>query len=397
MILVRTDRSTFYAGFTIDAKALSIIGDGSRPTVRGPNVIRNTSPGQDVLIQGIHANHRLEVTNNQGHVLVEDCRFLGRGDLPAVDVVYSRSAVFSRCHISGIITRLLGQSPGNVAPGLQIANSVVTLYDSTVLGGSGAPGDAVTPPGPGREGVRMGPSGVLMASGTTIQGGNGGEGLYVRPPFPVGPVICEPVATGGRGGDGLVLAGPNALVFQLDSPIGPGVGGPGGCIYYGTFSLQCQSRCPSGPPGLNAIVGTGGTITQRLGDARSYTADSPAFDQSDVAFGFAGRPGDTGVLYAAFEQNHVPLPQWSGALAPKLGPGGFVPFVGRIDPTGMLDTVLPMAGSLIPPGRGSILYTQGLFVGRQGGIFSGPTGAIAILDQTHDPRDGCGTGDGTPK
>jgi hypothetical protein len=123
------------------------------------------------------------------------------------------------------------------------------------------------------------------------------------------------------------------------------------------------------------------------GDARSVSSTSPVLENQSVSFAFDGQQGDLAVLFDSFEQAHIFWPALNGVLGPALP--GFAPFLGNIPESKRLTASGPMTAAPVQPGEAEVLDAQGLFLDTAQRIFLGSPFAWVILDENHDPKDGC--------
>jgi hypothetical protein len=332
VILVRPGS---YPGFVISQKALAIVGDGrGLVMITSPTTVTYLRTTQSVLLQGMLFNADLSLSGNQGPILVEDCTTT---TLSTLTVAGCDNAVLTRIATSALKvtqSRMTGYELG-VGAGLKTESSTVLLVGSTVVG---APG----------------PNGFTN-------------------PFPL------PCTNGGPGFPGIESS---SSVFLLSTTVSGGPGGAGGTSYYG----PCRPG-PAGPP----FSGSTPTILSSTAPVRTYSSQSPVLEGTSPFVTFRGEANDTAVLAFSFSQEQRMLTPFGGTLVPQL-PGGSQE-LGSLPAAGLSGNVFIPTG-LVAPGTAAVLFGQGLFLDvpptvTQQVIYIGSTHAWVILDQTHDPRDGC--------
>src|SRR5262249_37559761 len=139
----------YYPGFTVDAKAISIIADsGATVTVGGPSTVKNLPVDKTFVLKGISIPNAfgasaLTLSNNAGHVRVEALvaaasPYVFGGGWFAVNVSNCADASFVGCTLTG----RAGEDGGlgyvhDGEPALNSASSTITLYDCSLIGGTG--------------------------------------------------------------------------------------------------------------------------------------------------------------------------------------------------------------------------------------------------------------------
>ncbi|MEM7202726.1 MAG: hypothetical protein AAF628_20835 [Planctomycetota bacterium] len=365
VILVRPTTSED-PGFTIDGKSLAIVGD-ERGAVRVKFAsIRDLAAQQSALLLGLSAG-QLRVTDNRGAVWIEDCSFAAFGG--AAVMKQSTDVLMSRCSITGGGWSVPGSSPGEV--GLSVSTSRVTMVDCTVTGGIGSSGyrpfGFPTPGQPGGDGIHVA-NGQLILNGTSVTGGLGGWG------YPQIFTYCTP---GGAGGDA-IRHDPLSTIYLVDADVTPGSGGPGGPGALGP-------SCPSGRPGI-AFRGTG-AVHFLPGQARSLTSRRVILEREAVPLDFAGIAGDVAWLLFSFEQEPTFWLPLGGTVGPRL-PGEQL-LVGTLPPSGSLSTSAWIPPGVVEPHHAQLVFAQGVHVDHIGQPWLGAPIAWVILDEGHDPDDGC--------
>jgi hypothetical protein len=348
---------SYPAGFTVDAKSLTITAAAGVAVQSGGFVVRNLGPSQAVAIRrvsstGISPTSGAVLQNNQGPVWLEELALgftFSLSFLPPVvglDVSGCANVVIARCTVSSN-GPMSGAVDGN--PGLRATDSSVHLFESKVRGADlsdGFSADGSSLGGPGAELVGV----LLVASGSMFLGGVGHQGG-----------TCS---AGGPGGYGLI-AGPESTVWLLDTQL---QGGPGGC----GLDLFCGCG-PTGPPSLEA----GGSIDLLSGYGRDYTLSSPVDGGQTFQLNFSGVSGDLVFSLVSLAQAPTFQPALSGTLVLPIPP--LIVAHGQVDPiTGILPSVaIPAPG--LPPGIGLTVYAQGAAVTAVGSAVVCAPSVLSIL------------------
>ncbi|MCB9897440.1 MAG: hypothetical protein H6825_05510 [Planctomycetes bacterium] len=206
---------------TIDARSLTLVGDGPFVQIAGQITVTHLAPQQAFVLRDVTFQYpgSLELSDNDGPVLVDQCTIRadlqgGSGDFGAIHAVDSRVVVRDSL-ISGSAQYLAQSAPPTV--GIHATNSTLLISGSTVLGGDGIDtyGDDV----PAAAGMRLEGSHALVDA-SLVKGGTavvepGGPGLVLA--SDAGIVLRESAAQGGDGspaGDASVLA-PGAAFVML--------------------------------------------------------------------------------------------------------------------------------------------------------------------------------------
>jgi hypothetical protein len=364
LLLLTGDAS--FGSAIIDGKSLSIVGlPGGSFEYTGGITVRNLAAGQVVFLAGLDvfnsAGVGLTLSNNQGHVRVQDCEIYGgKGGssgnyttYAGVSVVGCPRVVLADCEMGGgYWTYLSGAPPVQGGTGLDSTNSSIALFDCIVTGGTGS--HETYPGGKGGSGLKINGWGAFL-SGTTVRGGAGGEPDYIG---------C---ASGGPGGDALTVIG--AQVQMLDSPLVPGPGGHGLCG-------------PDGPPG-NAFTNSGGVLTTLPGEARMLQGVSVASDASPLTVTLSGAPGDKVWLFRSYEPSHLFLP---GLGTWTVHRPAFVPLVplGVVPPSGTLTANVGMPALDAGDVQG-LAFCQAFVLNASGkGFVSSPL-QVAVIDAAGAP------------
>lgn len=277
-----------YTAFTIDGKALTLVADAGASALVFPDpsqydcTVRNVAAGSQVTIRGLDLDRAatmngpsLVIEDCAGVVWIEDFEVVPFLALPfgatttqarTVEVRGSERVVLSDFAVAGMpgVPQGFGFEFGSTP--LDIESSTVHLYDGAIV----AAGTLV-------EGS-FGPVGVdvanslLVMRGTTVIGGSGGmEGVFGSP----GP---------GTGGPGVQATG-LSTVYSIGSVV---LGGPGGSGVFGEPGL-----------GSDGEPFVGQTIIEHAASNIGLTSSptSPAGDLTTLTV--TAEPGSVAVLAAA--------------------------------------------------------------------------------------------------
>lgn len=190
-------RGGSYAGYTIDAKALTVVGDtGARHFLQQASVVvavKNTRPGQSVVIRGFTGDATISVESCQGPVTLQSLSLSTysqvRGSCDAVD---SRAVTVVDCQFSHFgFGTVFGARGSNVyAYGSRFQSTSQGIIGASggsaggVVGGTLIAEGCAFIPGEGGPGWAKG---VACA----IPPGNGGNGLYIDPTANVELYSCR--------------------------------------------------------------------------------------------------------------------------------------------------------------------------------------------------------------
>ncbi len=376
-------RAGSYAGVFVANKSVTIIGEAGADIRPGAILITDISASQQVTIAGLRSastGGSLECSVCDGPVRIVDSTFGGETfttlnypPLPTVYVTACRNVAFISCRIEGAEDAQHGGSQG-----MNIRESVVSLFNTIVRGGRGPDGDPWfmngVGNGPGREGLEGIDcrSSTLFVSGCRITGGRGGPGLNGVCGNPV-----DAASAGGSGGLGLFAWHASfeepSTVRLLDNAMQGGLGGLGG-------ANACASA-PNGSPGGGYASGSSAGIPQievMPGTARSMSPIACASEGGALHVSFRGLPGDrtylgisTGSSYAYVPSLHGPLLVLDLPLRAK--------FIGVLDAGGFLETHLPVT-ELGPGVQAIVRQAQGILVGANGSKWLTGSSPMVRLD-----------------
>lgn len=272
-----------YAGpVTIDGLALHLVADATGSvSISEPLEVRDTMPGQSVVLSGIELLDGFYFHDCDGPIQVQDCTAprntmglaptsgIGWGSFPLCGigestqrVIDCRSAIFTACAFDGENGLFVWPdgSPGHHA--LIVERADVLLYDTVLRGGDGIDSVSFThgsTGGAGGDGLHIeGPASTVTHEGLDAAGGIGGANSGWSTPFAcAGEMI--------RGAGAIALVRPPVA---FDAPVilhGRAAGrftvvGPAGATV-GICSAQVPSWRPLGTTTGNLTVGNPLRIT----------------------------------------------------------------------------------------------------------------------------------------
>jgi hypothetical protein len=373
-----------YAGFTIDGKGLTVVGDvGTRPSVFQSVRVANIGSMQSVTLARLNvlvttgpSEAALDVEDCAGALRFVESDFHGRNGTPFVFPTFGALLVdapdvaFSGCAIVGgngksSLTCVFDVVTGGTV-GLNTLNSSSAVYDCTVAGGDGGDGGDRTGPGGAGAWVVAGSgapqTAFFFGSRSNIHGGPGGS------------TDCPTYGCPSDGGSAFTLTAQQptstAIGWILDSMV---VGGNAGEVIGGSTS------CPADPgepysddfPFLFAASGLG------------FAIPSIAREGTFVTVTFTGAPGSRVYLNDSLETTFEGVPSWRGVLlAPFLREGAPVRQIkwGVIPASGELTRTY--AVPLLPAGeQAQTRFLQAYRIGANG-ITLGSFRTLTVLDSS---------------
>lgn len=379
ILLVQSD--FLFDGLLIDGKALTLVGDtnGAERVKLGFLGVSNLSAQQAFTVRGLELGPNpistllgstLLVSGCQGTVLIEDClvqSYAGSGGglsghgVPALRVADASGVLVSRSTLlggdgetaTGIDFPFGVPFAGPGAPAVRLENAVLSVFDSSLVGGEG--GDNNFPLGPGERGgaAISGTNARVWIEGGSAVGGSGGSG-------------CDSAKLGCGGGPGIALELDDPL-FVRDAFVAGGSGGaltPGGLVGGG-----------SGNDGVDLV----GNIAQLPGGASVVDEASPVRAGEMGSLTVHGPEGATAAWFMSVGLSSQPLGGLKGVLAmqpPLLGPYllGVLPASGQL---GFEFTVPSLAGTGL---EGLTLTKQAVVLDADGLRFSGPSLFVHVGD-----------------
>ena len=378
-ILIRTGA---YAGFAVRDKALAIVGDaGSDVRVDGAIRIGMLASGKTITLANLKAygssgdsiaGHGLYLSHNTGRVRVEDSHFVGRSSPPdafagingfdAVEIQDCRDVALTRVVAlggsGGVFNGIGNHSSG---AGTAAGNSTVTVFDSTLQGGTGLPAN------PNMVGANGGNGGNgcqldqawLFASGSEFVGGDGGLG---------GAGFGLSMAAGGDGGNGIDLTF-SAHAFALDDVLESGLGGGAG---NGPDSESGSSGAPH-----SESFGSVYAVVQGL--SRHLMAPTSMIRNTTTAISLSGAPGDSVSLLIARQPgfDYDPASTGNSGVLMLAEPIRAI-HVGVLPASGVLSIDLPVI-TLAPGLDSTLLQLQARFTNIHGdSLLSGPRALVVL-------------------
>lgn len=370
-----------YAAFTIDGKGLSVIAPGSDATITGTIEVKNLASTKRVLLSGLDATGTtaqpiatpgLRLTNDAGHVRLQDCAFIGGKGVNGggqqgygsgghgVQILTCPTVAFVGCSLMGgkgysdSTGSCYDCYGGNGGDGVIATTAGVALYDCQLVGGNG--GDEGGQGGNGGTGYRA-PDWGFFASGCAFTGGSGGDGEdYI-------------VAYGGNGGDGIYVGAAQAQL--LDNSY---LAGPGGESYICSTCDGLPGQQIAGPGFVNLMPGA----------RRKLTAPAFTSDQSSIQLTLLGQPGDKFFLRTSRSPFYLLAKPLHGVwLVPQPGFGTFAP-TGVVPPSGTLVLQVPIA-DLVAPTNQALLYLQGFCMDSMGRVYLTSALHVQVLNRAAAP------------
>lgn len=386
VLLVKTGN---YAPITIDGKPLRIFADTAHSvTITGTSTVRNLAAGQTLVLSGLiyrgvtssatttGAGVGLILSSNAGFVRVQGCEISGANgfgdgmtgsgyccDLPlhdngwdAVRVDACSKTSFTDCTIRGgrganaywycICGR--GDTGG---VGLFVANSMISIHDSTLQGGAG--GANGSDGGPGGAGLHVFPTGGVVASNSFCLGGDGGAGYdYIY-------------SLGGTGGTGVVVES-GAALQHIGCTFAGGAGG-----------LSCGHVFPPGADG----VPTGGSGAQYpfLVPSAALETALVAREGTLLSVTVLGAIGATASLKISRQPTFQPIPSQRGVVLVQQPIPAPHMLLGTIPGTGTLQTSFALP-QLAAGAASSTYYLQVVIRDDVDGLTLGTSTALLVLD-----------------
>lgn len=299
-----------YLGFTIDDKALAVVGEDDLAWVSVNSSIRveNLALGKTVTLARLHANAggggpnptqlSLDIDGCAGAVRAVQSVFYGSFNGGSVtppkgagvrvhdshDVAFAVTTI-----IGGVGSSLCPNAPRPGSPGLTLESATVAAYDCSIFGGIGSSGFPTSGEGgAGAEFVdRYAGASSLFASNTKIQGGQGATSLCQNSPLP------------GNGGPGLRML-PTSVV-QL---VGP--------MLFGGFPGVAPPPPASQPSAGVQVVGGTPFVYGVTGVNMSLPA--VAREGATISLSFSGAPGDHVYVNESLATIFQWVPSWRGVL-----------------------------------------------------------------------------------
>ena len=292
-----------YPGFTIDDKALSVVGDtGALFHALGTISVRNLSAGKTAVLGNFitwaASSPAMRVRNSTGSVRVQAAQFgvtsfQTSSPTAAVEILSCGDVFLTACSLTGAdgapnVNGSVARPGGN---GMTADASNVAIYDCTLQGGRGGNGgNQLWGSGAaGGNGCRV-MGGFVFASNSVIRGGQGGDSS------PEGNCFSG-FGYVGDGGDGVSISAPAHGEFlgvtAEGGPIGQDHGSnPAGCV-----CPNCLCGCYGGNDGVP--IDDPALVHVIPGSPRVLQAPLVVRENASVPLDFQGAPNDALFLYMA--------------------------------------------------------------------------------------------------
>jgi hypothetical protein len=383
-------RAGTYARFSVDDKALTIVGDyDAEVQVEGSIEVRDLGADKTLVMLGLsavgslpagtEASHGLIARNNAGRIRAESCRFVGNSVVGqsvtgcadgscnvGTRVASTAELSLTRCTVLGGKLKVGFQLPASGSRGIDVRASTLVVYDSSVQGREGNDGS-----GCGNHGGHGGDGGwasntLLLAAGSSFRGGKGGR---------TDGGDCLGGVYGGDGGHGIELAAsqPGSTAHLLDTQVVAGSGG--------SWTSMCSIIC--GNNGSNGHAREGTTFVDMVGAARRMVAPSPAREQTLPTFRFQGLPNErVALLLSSTPASPSIVPSWFGFLMVRQTEPALTLPLGTTDATGVLEVDVLMP-TLEPGESFRTVHLQSVFVDSQARKHLGTPSTLVVLDSTY--------------
>jgi hypothetical protein len=335
-------RSGSYSSITIDGEGLVIFEDnGATVDINGSITVRNMTSTQRTVLRGIDSHtpaagdNKFQNCASGTAIWVEDCTLSGQKH--GLEVTSCHSVILTHSTFRGGAGTF-----GDPGSGVRVDSDMVSLWDSTAEASNQTATSAA-----GGDGITIGSTGDVFASGCTFSGGKGGPGGV----FPT----CSSSGVGGDGGH--VEAGGILNYSAVTFTAGAG----------GSIAPFCSGTPTSGS---SLFVDPSGSATGQTFPAYGVTASDPVQYGSSVFFTVYGVSGDAfDVRWSATPlESPLSLPYFYGKL-----------LLAATVYTGFTGTVPGNSSYSEPSGSGGkIAYIQGIFVDSVTGVgvAGAPTTAI---------------------
>ncbi len=382
---ILVDGDTF-AGFTIQARGVTIVGEAGQTRIRGVVEIEDLPVGtaavlSNLVLEPVHSkkNGALCAYSNLGSVRLQSCELIGgaarlycdddgypSGDgwLAGARIEDCADVCFTQCSFEGAhgvggyqncAVSYYTCGPG--APGIHAEDSSVAVYDCQLQGGRGGDSDDTNENVSAREGgagARLIRS-FMSLSNTLVGGGPGGN-----------ITIFASLIVPGPGGAGFDLEDQPSEVQLLDTTIIPGIGG----------TEPYGSSAPDGAP----FIGEGSSVIVQIPGSHREMEMSDHFQYlgTTVLATFRGEVGDQVYLPldwgTAFHFDPTVKGTWILPQPPTIPPSP----IAVIPASGEIQVSIPSAA---PTGANwaEVEYRQMYVVSATGDtILGSPTGTLQL-------------------
>jgi len=257
---------------TIDARSLTIVGDGPFVQVDGQLTVQNLAANQSFVLRNVTFQYpgELSVLNSVGPAIVQDSTinadiYGGSGPYGAIRALNARVVVTDSVILGSFQYGVAAAPP---TAGIHATGSTVVVSNSLVLGGDGT--DTLAPDMPGAPGMELQDAQVLV-SGSSVRGGSGAS---------------------QAGGAGVVASGASSIVARdVLNQGGDGV-----------------------PAGDATVLDGSSSWLDVAGDAAVLNSDSPLREGETWTIEVLGTPGDDTWLAAGVVPAWAPLASGAGVL-----------------------------------------------------------------------------------
>jgi hypothetical protein len=369
-------KSGIYSWFAVNDKALAIVGDaGAIVHINGAVRVRNLATEKTLVLENVNAVgiassdpltvFGLHLSNNQGHVRVQACKFVGLSSSPGGFYGYDAIVIEACSDVSLTRTTSLGGSgavvgePSNApsGAGLTALNSTIAIHATTLRGGTGnsaSPSSAAVDGANGGDGCDAYGTTIFAAGSSFLAGNGGGAGWGLGLSY----------TYGGDGGNGMTLSGGTRAIL-LDDIFSAGVGGPAG-----------NGDSSPGQFGHQRVASQGSQFRDLPGTAVRVGSSTPVRENTPTTLSFTGAPGEQAELLISRTSAHHFDAGESGVLL--LGSPVRVITVGVVPASGILSVQIPVPG-LDPGVEAAVLHMQARFIDPQGNtVLSGPSGMVIL-------------------
>lgn len=366
----------------ISGRGLVVAPEPGATASVGALTVRNLAPGRTAVLRGLQigpppadapSGTALTAWEGGGPLIVEDCVIVGRDGLQDPQHVTGGAALYVAGASAGVnLVRSTLRGGDGVAlsgapdpelspvgvggPALITLHATVSVHDSTLLGGAGAPAIPGWDGGHGGRGV-TGYDATVFVEGSLVQGGVGGDG-------------CTSPDAGCNGGLGVRLRAPmpqfldDGELRTRDATIAGGAGG--------ALAPPLTGHAAAGIDVQAATFAYSGDATHAQASAPFHTGDT-------ASLSVQGTPGHSALWFAALDLKSQLLSGNKGLLLvdfPLLGPYalGTIPASGE---AGFQFTAPSLAGTGV---EHLTLHVQALVIGGGALRFGGPTAVVHLGD-----------------
>ncbi len=360
LVLVRGGSGQSYAGFQIDGKGISVVGDGPID-VLGSITVSNVSAAQHVTLRNFEITYAagqgglplaLHLDSNSGPIWLEELSSSGSATAylnPLLTFEACASVLLNHCNMDpGSVKDGLGLFPSH---GLVANDSLFVLMDSVIDGIPGRNSLGLFNTGIGGDAIFMTNSHAL-AAGIQVKGGDGGDGAYLG-------IGCAEARDGGNG----VTVDPSSIFDHLGSTFLPGVGG-----------APCNAFHAPGEDGVPIF----GSATDLQNSFRNLTISSPTRAGGSSSVQVDALAGELAFLLFGSQPQFTPLLQFDGYLLLPLVPG--IQSLGQVDAAGALTQLI--AWPLFPASLDMLeFYAQLVVVDSSGSVVLGGASSLHVVNQ----------------